>query len=565
MKKLTVLLLSLLLLAAMMATPVFATGNGAAAVTGTTVNAGETAYVSISLSGFEKADTIGIQFTPASGLKLDVDKSQWELDGTLDNVDIKNFAAWCEDSAVDVNTKVLTLAFTTSTPGSYNVSCKVTVKKGNVMLGEAEASGTVTVNKPATGMTLSASTLALDLKDKTSDTLTATVTPADTTDSVIWSSSDASVVSVADGKVTALKKGTATITAKAGSITKTCTVTVTCGHDLVTTAAVAPTCKAAGNNEYHTCKLCGLVLAADKKTETTVEKQTLAKLAHTTELRGKTEPTCSEAGYTGDTYCTACGDLIQKGETVPATEKHTPKAEYVTNEKQHWQLCGQCGAEVGKADHTFKWVEDKKATETMEGVKHEECVCGVKRSENTPIEKLEHKPVKVAGKAPTCTEGGVAEHFYCANCGGYYASADGKVGAGITKADTVLEATGHSFGEEWRSDEKGHWHECACGEISEAEAHEEEVIGAVEATGAEPGYTGDTVCGVCGKELAKGEEIPVSGTEAPEDVPVMAPTEAPEASEEAPEAKGSTLPWILIVLALIAAVAVLLIVRKRKK
>ena len=112
MKKLTVLLLSLLLLAAMMATPVFATGNGAAAVTGTTVNAGETAYVSISLSGFEKADTIGIQFTPASGLKLDVDKSQWELDGTLDNVDIKNFAAWCEDSAVDVNTKVLTLAFT---------------------------------------------------------------------------------------------------------------------------------------------------------------------------------------------------------------------------------------------------------------------------------------------------------------------------------------------------------------------------------------------------------------------------------------------------------------------
>ena len=59
--------------------------------------------------------------------------------------------------------------------------------------------------------------------------LIATVLPDDATDkTVTWSSSDNSVASVdQDGKLTALKGGIATITAKAGSLTATCQVTVT--------------------------------------------------------------------------------------------------------------------------------------------------------------------------------------------------------------------------------------------------------------------------------------------------------------------------------------------------
>ncbi|MBP5501668.1 MAG: Ig domain-containing protein [Bacteroidales bacterium] len=59
-------------------------------------------------------------------------------------------------------------------------------------------------------------------------TLTATVTPDNATDkTVTWTSSDATVATVSDGKVTAVKEGAATITAKAGDKTAECKVTVT--------------------------------------------------------------------------------------------------------------------------------------------------------------------------------------------------------------------------------------------------------------------------------------------------------------------------------------------------
>lgn len=58
-------------------------------------------------------------------------------------------------------------------------------------------------------------------------TLTATVEPIDTTDTVTWSTSDAAVATVnADGVVTGVSQGTAIITAKAGNVSATCTVTV---------------------------------------------------------------------------------------------------------------------------------------------------------------------------------------------------------------------------------------------------------------------------------------------------------------------------------------------------
>lgn len=113
--------------------------------------------------------------------------------------------------------------------------------------------------KPATGITLNKSELTLTAGN--SDTsLTATVTPSDSTDTVVWSTNKPAVATVdsATGKVTAVAPGEAIITAKAGTKSATCTVTVTCAHSsLQPVAEKASNCTDKGWDAYKKCNLCG--------------------------------------------------------------------------------------------------------------------------------------------------------------------------------------------------------------------------------------------------------------------------------------------------------------------
>ena len=77
---------------------------------------------------------------------------------------------------------------------------------------------------PCTGITLDQTTLTFD--GAGTQTLTAMVMPSDTTDTVVWSSDDASVASVSGGVVTAKANGSATITATCGAYSATCAVSV---------------------------------------------------------------------------------------------------------------------------------------------------------------------------------------------------------------------------------------------------------------------------------------------------------------------------------------------------
>ena len=83
---------------------------------------------------------------------------------------------------------------------------------------------------------VSATEVALDTTTKAlepggSFKLTPTLTPSNTTDTVAWTSSDNDVATVTeDGTVTAVKTGSAVITATAGSVKAECTVTVSNTH-----------------------------------------------------------------------------------------------------------------------------------------------------------------------------------------------------------------------------------------------------------------------------------------------------------------------------------------------
>lgn len=86
----------------------------------------------------------------------------------------------------------------------------------------------------------------------------------------------------------------------------------------------------------------------------------------------------------------------------------------------------------------------------------------------------------------------------------------------VFRAVSVQE---HTWSEDWTTDDTHHWHECTdpyCMLTENADKdgygeHEGELKNAKPATATEDGYTGDTVCKVCGKLLAAGQVIPATG------------------------------------------------------
>lgn len=102
----------------------------------------------------------------------------------------------------------------------------VSYSKDNVSYVPTVLSGsTLTIVNPCTGITLDKDTLTI-ARGETA-TLTATVEPADTTNTIVWSSENDNIATVENGVVTAVGLGETTITAACGDKTASCKVTVT--------------------------------------------------------------------------------------------------------------------------------------------------------------------------------------------------------------------------------------------------------------------------------------------------------------------------------------------------
>ncbi|MBE6768941.1 MAG: hypothetical protein E7549_08585, partial [Ruminococcaceae bacterium] len=130
----------------------------------------------------------------------------------------------------------------------------------------------------------------------------------------------------------------------------------------------------------------------------------------TTKIEGAIDATCGADGYTGNTVCANCGELIAEGEVIPATGEHA------------WD----------------DGVETIAPTYESAGEMTYTCtVCGEFYTEEIPVlEACTHEETTITGKVDaTCTTDGYTGDTVCAACGE------------VITAGEVIKA-GHVFGDD---------------------------------------------------------------------------------------------------------------------
>mgnify|MGYP002708117492 CR=1 FL=1 len=283
-----------------------------------------------------------------------------------------------------------------------------------------------------------------------------------------------------------------------------------------------------------------------------------------TELRNAKEATCTEPGYTGDTYCKDCGEKIGTGTAIPAkghTEVTDPAVEPTCTEpgKTEGKHCSVCNAiivaqtEIPAKGHTevidaakaptctepgktegkhcsvcnevlvaqteipakgHSWNDGEITTSpTCEnaGVKTYTCtVCNETKTE--ALDATGHTPVDVAEQPASCTEAGHTAGVKCSVCGATISGIEEIPATGHTEViDEAVEATCTTPG---KTEGK---HCSVCNEVLvpqeeiPAKGHTEVIDEAVAATCTTPGKTEGKHCSVCNEVLVPQEEIPAKG------------------------------------------------------
>ena len=205
-----------------------------------------------------------------------------------------------------------------------------------------------------------------------------------------------------------------------------------------------------------------------------------------TEIRNAKAATCTEEGYTGDTYCKDCGEKIASGTKINAsghknTETRNQKDATCTADGYSGDTyCKDCkqivqpGTVISAAGH-----KDNNGDASCD-------VCGTALTCTHSNTALRNQ------KDATCTTDGYSGDLYCNDC------------KQTVRTGTVISATGHA-------DANGDGACDACGTSLACPHSKTEIRGKKDATCTADGYTGDTHCKDCGEKIASGTKISASG------------------------------------------------------
>ena len=292
----------------------------------TKVNPGDTVTFTVSIGAVEKLRSLEFVLDVPAGMTYVANsaKTANNLKDTLGTAAAdwteltKKFTAYGDGAYTNSkDTVLLTFNCTVDTAaglGSKNVTIKEVVvgNSEDVEIDNTVSPAVVTVEAKTikvTSVTVSPKTLNLEVGQ--TGTLTATVKPDNATNkTVTWTTSNDKVATVANGVVTAVGKGTATITAAADGKTATCTVTVKVPahkHTPVAVPAQESTCMEKGWEAYYKCSECGTVVDENGNA---AQIKYLPLAPHKLTKIDAVPATCTEDGTEAYWTCSVCKKMF---------------------------------------------------------------------------------------------------------------------------------------------------------------------------------------------------------------------------------------------------------------
>ena len=147
-----------------------------------------------------------------------------------------------------------------------------------------------------------------------------------------------------------------------------------------------------------------------------------------TEIINKKDATCSDEGYTGDTYCKDCGEKLAAGTTIEK-KPHTFGTPATCVSKAVCSVCGEIFGEVDATNHVHTTVKNRKeATCTQTGYTGDTyCTdCNKLLETSKELAALGHDYKATVTKQPTTTEEGIMT-YTCSKCGHSYTQPIAKI------------------------------------------------------------------------------------------------------------------------------------------